>query len=74
MNARRIVGLILVVMGVVIMLWGGVFWRDRDTLFKAGSVEITAEQRKGVSLPPLLGAAGVIAGVVLLVIPQRSRV
>jgi hypothetical protein len=74
MNARRIVGLILVVMGVVIMLWGGVFWRDRDTLFKAGSVEITAEHRKGVSLPPLLGAAGVIAGVVLLVIPQRSRV
>jgi hypothetical protein len=73
MTPLRIVGLGLVVFGVAVLLWGGVFWKDRDTLFKAGSVEITAEHRKGVSLPPLLGGVSVIAGVILLVVPQRRR-
>jgi hypothetical protein len=73
MSARRIVGLVLLVVGIVVMAWGGVFWTNRDTVLDAGSLQIVTEKREGVRLPPLIGALGVIAGIVLLVVPVRSR-
>ena len=73
MSGRRIAGLILVVVGLVALLWGGVFWTDRDTVVDAGPLEITTSEREGVSVPPVVGALVLVAGVVLLVLPARRR-
>jgi uncharacterized membrane protein YidH (DUF202 family) len=72
MTARRIVGLILIVVGVAALLLGGVFWTDRDTVIDAGPLQVTTEQREGVSVPPLVGIIALIGGVVLLVAPVRA--
>ena len=37
MTAQRIAGLVLIVIGVVALAFGGVFWTDRDTVLDAGS-------------------------------------
>lgn len=74
MSARRIAGLVLVVVGLVALLWGGVFWTDRETVIDAGPLEVATENREGFAVPPVLGALAVIGGIVLLVIPQRRRV
>jgi hypothetical protein len=74
MTVRRIVGLALIVFGVVVFMWGGVFWTDRDTVVDAGPVQITREDREGVALPPVLGAIAVIGGIILMVLPERRRV
>lgn len=71
---RRIVGLVLVVIGIVALVWGGVFWTDRETILDAGPVEIQAAERDGVALPPVLGVISLIGGIVLLVVPSRRRV
>jgi drug/metabolite transporter (DMT)-like permease len=73
MTIRRFIGLVLVVAGIVVALWGGVFWTDRDTLIDAGPVQVTREEHKGISLPPLLGILTAVAGVVLLVVPDRRH-
>lgn len=39
----------LLIVRVVVLLWGGVFWTDRDTILDAGG---------GVALPPILGGGG----------------
>jgi hypothetical protein len=72
MTARRIVGLVLVVLGIVALMWGGVFWTDRDTIIDAGPLEVTTEQREGVRVPPIVGIIALIGGVVLLVVPARA--
>lgn len=72
MTARRVAGLVLVVLGIVALLWGGVFWTDRDTLIDAGPLEVTTEQREGVRVPPVVGIIALIGGVVLLVAPKRA--
>ena len=72
MTARRIVGLALVVIGIVVLVWGGVFWTDRDTVIDAGPLKVTTEDREGLSLPPIVGAIALIGGVILLVIPARK--
>jgi drug/metabolite transporter (DMT)-like permease len=74
MSTRRIVGLALVVIGIVALLWGGVFWTDRDTVFQAGPLAVESAERKGIALPPVLGVLALIGGIVLLVIPTRTRV
>jgi hypothetical protein len=50
-----------------------VFWTDRETVIDAGPLEVTAEQREGITLPPVLGAIALIGGILLLVVPERRR-
>jgi drug/metabolite transporter (DMT)-like permease len=74
MAARRMVGIVLVILGIVALVWGGVFWTERDTVLDAGPLEITTERQEGVSLPPILGIIALIGGIALLAIPDRRRV
>ena len=73
MNARRIVGSILIVVGIVALVWGGVFWTDRDTVIDAGPLEVTTEEREGLPLPPIVGVIALIGGIVLFFVPTRKR-
>jgi len=74
MSAKRIVGVLLIVVGLVALLWGGVFWTDRDTLLDAGPVQITRDEREGFTVPPVVGVIAVVAGIALLLIPERRKV
>jgi uncharacterized membrane protein YidH (DUF202 family) len=71
-SIRQAVGLVLVVIGIVALAWGGVFWTDRDTILDAGPLEIATENREGVAVPPVLGVISIVAGIALLVIPSRT--
>jgi drug/metabolite transporter (DMT)-like permease len=71
-SVRQIVGLVLVVIGIVALVWGGVFWTDRDTVLDAGPLEIATENREGVALPPVVGVVSLVAGAVLLLLPKRT--
>lgn len=72
MTTARIVGSVLVVLGIVALVWGGVFWTDRDTVIDAGPLKVTTENREGLPVPPIVGALALIGGIVLLVIPARK--
>jgi drug/metabolite transporter (DMT)-like permease len=74
MSGKRIAGLALIVIGIVVLVWGGVFWTDRDTVLDAGPLEVTTAEREGVALPPILGAIALVGGIVLMVMPSRRRV
>jgi hypothetical protein len=71
MSIKRILGVVLVAVGLVALLWGGVFWTRQKTVLDAGPVEIKTAHREGVSLPPIAGAIALIAGIVLLVVPDK---
>ena len=74
MSAKRIAGLALIVIGLVILVWGGVFWTDRDPLIDAGGLEVTTAEQEGVALSPILGAIALVGGIVLMAMPSRRRV
>jgi len=74
MTARRVIGLILVIAGMAVLAFGGVFWTDRDKVVDIGSLEIATEKREGFRLPPVVGAIGIIGGLVLLFVPSRRTV
>lgn len=74
MTARRGIGIVLIILGIVALVWGGVFWTDRETVLDAGPIEIATEQREGFSVPPVLGVIALVGGIVLVAIPDRRRV
>lgn len=74
MSTTRIVGLILVVLGMVALLWGGIFWTDRETVLDIGGLEVTTEEREGFALPRALGVVALVGGIILVLVPQRRLV
>jgi drug/metabolite transporter (DMT)-like permease len=74
MSVKKVIGILLVVLGVVSLVWGGVFWTDRETIIDAGPLEVTADEREGIGLPPVLGILSLVGGIVLLAVPNRRRV
>jgi hypothetical protein len=74
MTATRIAGLILIVIGLVGLLWGGISWTDERTVVDLGPIEARAEERETIPVPPIVGGIALVAGIVLLVIPSRRRI
>ena len=74
MSPRRIIGLVLILVGIVALAWGGVFWTDRDTVLDAGPLEVQTEEREGFAVPPILGVIALVGGIALLAIPDRRRI
>jgi uncharacterized membrane protein HdeD (DUF308 family) len=69
----RVLGMILVVLGIVALLWGGISWTREKTIVDLGPIEAKAETRERIPLPPIVGAVALVAGVILLVVPARRR-
>ena len=74
MTAARIVGTILIIIGIVALVWGGISWTREETIVDLGPIEATAETRERIPLPPVLGGIALVAGIVLLVLPAGRRV
>ena len=62
----KLLGIVLIVLGLVGLIYGGISWTTKDTILDAGPVEIATTKRESVPLPPIVGALLMVAGVVLI--------
>lgn len=62
----KTLGIVLLVAGILALVYGGVSWTREKTIIDAGPIEVNADQRESVIIPPLAGLALVIAGTVLV--------
>jgi len=74
MSIKRTLGLALIIIGVVALAWGGVFWTQNKKVLDVGPLEVNTQEHHGVALPPVLGVSALIGGIVLVAIPERRRV
>jgi uncharacterized membrane protein YidH (DUF202 family) len=73
MAARRVIGFVLIALGLIALIWGGISWTRNETVVDAGPLEIQSEQRETIPMPPILGAVALVAGVLLVAMPSRTR-
>jgi hypothetical protein len=73
MTAARIAGLVLIVVGLVGILWGGFSFTREKTVVDVGPFKATTQERETIPFPPVAGAIALVAGVVLLVLPGRRK-
>lgn len=69
----KILGIILIVLGLIALATGGLSWTQREKVVDLGPIEATAERQKSLPLPPIFGGAALIAGIVLVVAGGRKK-
>jgi hypothetical protein len=73
MTAARIAGIVLIILGLVGILWGGFSWTQEKTVVDVGPFKATTQEHKTIPFPPVAGGIALVAGVVLLVLPGRRH-
>jgi hypothetical protein len=73
MKPLTILGVVLIVLGALALAYQRITYTTRETVLDVGPIEATAERQKTVALPPVLGAAALAAGVIVLVVSSRKR-
>lgn len=72
MNAMRITGIVLIVLGLAGFFTGGFsFTKDRTTA-KIGSIELSVKEEEAVNIPQWLSIGAVVLGAVVLVMGARK--
>ncbi|HKQ18329.1 MAG TPA: DUF3185 domain-containing protein [Candidatus Eisenbacteria bacterium] len=70
----KLIAIGLIVLGVIALAYGGITYKsDQDTLLEVGDVKVTAEQKKTIPLPPILGVIALVGGIALLISQQRRN-
>lgn len=69
----KIAALVLIVAGVLALAYGGFSYTREKKVIDLGPIQATAKTREDVPIPPLLGGAAVVGGIVMLVVGSRKR-
>ena len=69
----RITGIVLIVIGVISLAYGGISYTKREKVIDLGPIQATAERQKTIPLPPLLGGLALAGGVALLIAGAKKR-
>jgi hypothetical protein len=64
---NKTMGVVLIVLGLVGLIWGGFSYTTRKKVVDIGPIHATREQTHTVPLPPIIGALAFVGGVALLV-------
>lgn len=68
MKPTTIIGIVLLILAVVGLGYQGVgYVTTRDTVVKAGPVEVQADRQHAIPLAPILSGVALLAGIVLLI-------
>ncbi|MGH9378423.1 MAG: DUF3185 domain-containing protein [Terriglobia bacterium] len=72
MKPTGIIGIILIVVGVIALIYGGITYTSHKTLFKAGPVQASTKTHKTIPMPPVLGGVLLIGGIVLVIVGTKK--
>lgn len=67
----RILGVVLVVVGILALVYGGINYNKDKTVLQIGSMNVTATEKKSIPIPAVAGVAVLIGGVALLAVGRR---
>ena len=73
MKPAGIVGIILIIIGVLALVYGGFTYTKREKVLDIGPIQATAERQKTIPFPPILGGICLVGGIVLVIVGSRKN-
>lgn len=67
----RNIGIVLLVVGVLALVYGGIGYNRHHTVLDMGSMNITATEHKNIPIPAIVGVVVLIGGAALLLSDRR---
>jgi len=72
MKPAGIIGIILIVIGIIALAYGGFTYTKHEKVLDIGPIQATAEKKETVPFPPILGGLCLVGGIVLVVVGNRT--
>jgi uncharacterized membrane protein YidH (DUF202 family) len=69
----KIAAIVLIVAGVLALAYGGFSYTREKNVIDLGPIQATAKTRETVPIPPIIGAAALAGGIIMLVMSSRKR-
>lgn len=69
----KVAGIILIVIGVLMFVFGNVTFTKKEKVLDAGPVEINKKEKHSIAWPNYAGGVAVVAGVIVLLVSNRRR-
>jgi len=63
-----ILGVVLIVLGVLALAYQGITYTKREKILDVGPLQATADRKKTIPLPPLVGGLALAGGIALVII------
>ncbi len=73
MRPLLVIGVVLIVLGILALAYQGITYTTRDKVIDAGPLQASVQKEKTIPLPPVIGGAAIVAGVVIRVVASRRR-
>jgi len=67
----KTLGVILIVLGLIGLVWGGFTYTTRETVVDIGPIHATRDKTHNILLPPLAGALALIGGIALVLVRRK---
>jgi len=67
-----LVGIILVVLGLVGVAYGGISYSQRREVARVGPLQVTTREERTIPISPIVGGVAILAGVALIVAVRRA--
>lgn len=71
MNASRLIGIVLIVLGGLGLTYGGFSYTKETTGVKLGPLELKVQERERINIPMIASAGAILAGIVLLAMNRK---
>ncbi|MDB5279840.1 MAG: hypothetical protein JWR61_4795 [Ferruginibacter sp.] len=69
----KVFGIILIVAGILMFVFGKVSFTKKDKVVDLGPIEINKQEKKTLNWPDYAGGIALLAGVVVLVMDRKNN-
>jgi hypothetical protein len=73
MKVGTLVGLVLVVLGLAGVMYGGITYTRHREVARVGPLQVSAREERSIPISPIVGGVAIIAGIALIVAVKRAR-
>ena len=69
----KLIGVVLIVVGVLALAFGGVSYTTRERVVDIGPLKVDADKQHSLPVAPIAGVAALVGGIALVVVGAKSR-
>jgi uncharacterized membrane protein HdeD (DUF308 family) len=71
MKPATVIGVVLIILGIVALAYQGITYTTRENVVDLGPLKVEAKREKTIPLPPAVGIAALVGGIVLVLVSRR---
>jgi uncharacterized membrane protein HdeD (DUF308 family) len=68
----KLVGIILIILGVLALVYQGIQYTTREKILDIGSIKVSADSKKTIPIPPIVGGVALVVGIAMIVLDRRK--